>query len=107
MEIMFTIVPVIIGLGFVFMIFTFIKNNTRNTGKPKVAAPATIVAKRQELSTQSDSHYTWHYVTFEFETRDRIELSVDSLEYGLMVENDKGMLTFQGDKFIGFERTIT
>lgn len=105
MENMFSLVPVFIGIVAVLMIFLLIKNIFRNVGKPKVAAPATIVAKRQQLSNMDDSNYTTYYVTFEFETRDRLELSVDRREYGLMAENDKGMLTFQGDKFIGFERT--
>ena len=33
-----------------------------------------------------------------------MELSVPNNEYGLIIEGDYGYLTFQGTKFISFER---
>jgi hypothetical protein len=45
-----------------------------------------------------------YYVTFEFETGDRIELHVPRSDYGMMIEQDQGLLTFQGTRFISFER---
>ena len=44
------------------------------------------------------------YVTFEVESGDRMELSVVGSEFGLLVEGDKGRLTFQGTRYLGFER---
>ena len=35
---------------------------------------------------------------------DRMELEVPDMEYGLLVEGDRGRLTFQGTRFLGFER---
>ena len=50
-------------------------------------------------------HSTSYYVTFEVESGDRIELEVNGLEYGMLVEGDCGKLSFQGTRYLGFERT--
>ena len=47
---------------------------------------------------------TSYYVTFQVESGDRMELSVKSSEYGMLAEGDSGRLTFQGTRFLGFER---
>lgn len=47
---------------------------------------------------------TSYYITFEVESRDRTELYVRSDEYGLLVIGDYGKLTFQGTRYLGFER---
>jgi hypothetical protein len=51
------------------------------------------------------SSSTKYYVTFEFESGDRLELHVASNEYGYLVEGDMGKLTFQGTRYKNFERT--
>lgn len=45
-----------------------------------------------------------YYVTFEVASGDRIELAVNGPEYGLLVNGDYGNLTFQGTRYLGFER---
>jgi hypothetical protein len=105
MDILSSITSLIFGIVVIFIIYRIVKDNIINRNKPKIALTATIVTKRQQLSSNmSDSHHTWHYITFEFDTRDRIELQVSGREYGLMAENDKGILTFQGNQFIAFDR---
>lgn len=47
---------------------------------------------------------TSYYITFEVESGDRMELYVSSDEYGLLVIGDYGKLTFQGTRYLGFER---
>jgi hypothetical protein len=47
---------------------------------------------------------TSYYVTFEVESGDRMELHVEGHEYGLLVEGDKGDLSFQGTRYLGFVR---
>ena len=49
---------------------------------------------------------TSYYVTFEVESRDRMEFSVYGKEYGMLAEGDEGKLTFQGSRYLGFERAI-
>jgi len=43
-------------------------------------------------------------VTFLVESGDRIELCVSGTEYGMLVEGDTGRLTFQGTRYLSFER---
>ncbi|MCI9457297.1 MAG: DUF2500 domain-containing protein, partial [Oscillospiraceae bacterium] len=38
------------------------------------------------------------------ESGDRMEFQVQDTDYGLLVEGDRGKLTFQGTRFLGFER---
>ena len=44
------------------------------------------------------------YATFQVESGDRMELSMTGTEYGLLAEGDRGKLTFQGTRYLGFER---
>ena len=48
---------------------------------------------------------TSYYVTFEVKSGDRMELAVTGKEYGQMVEGDVGELSFQGTRFLGFDRS--
>ena len=47
---------------------------------------------------------TTYYITFQVESGDRMELCIPSNEYGYLVEGDRGRLTFQGTRYLGFER---
>lgn len=60
-----------------------------------------MVAKRTEISRSSN---TWYYATFEVESGDRMEFPMQGKVYGLMAEGDRGKLTFQGTRFLEFER---
>lgn len=110
-RILFTLVPVlmlvIIGLG----IFRSLKEWHHNENSPRLTVPAKIVCKRSEfrrtMSNKNNIHHhsrTNYYVTFEVESGDRMELELRGHEYGLLVEGDKGTLTFQGTRYLGFER---
>ena len=79
-----------------------------------MTVPATVVTKRTDVDRLSsggaNGHrhyrtYTNYYVTFEVESGDRMELHLEGSEYGLLVEGDKGNLSFQGTRYLGFERT--
>ena len=71
----------------------------------RLSSQATVVAKREH-------HYSHHnggggityYATFEFESGDRMELAMSGSEYGLLVEGDRGQLTFQGSRYLSFDR---
>ena len=71
--------------------------------------PATVVAKRTNVSRHHTdntmSHtFTTYYATFQVESGDRMELEVDGSDYGMLVEGDTGKLSFQGTRYLGFER---
>ena len=52
------------------------------------------------------THSTTYYVTFQVESGDRMELHVAGHEFGMLIEGDRGMLTFQGIRYLGFERKL-
>lgn len=111
--------------GFVFLIFAvvimafivfFIKGIStwhKNNNSPRLTVQAAVVAKRQNtdvhhhsnnnggMHTSTSTHY---YVTFQFDSGDRLELHIPGREYGMLAEGDVGELTFQGTRYLGFER---
>lgn len=96
---------------FVFIIVMLVTRWRKNEKSPRLTVPATVVSKRTHLSHSSHSHgsmhpssSTYYYVTFQLESGDRMELPVCGNDFGLMVEGDRGMLTFQGTRFLSFDR---
>ncbi|SHH94895.1 DUF2500 domain-containing protein [Clostridium grantii] len=91
------------------IIYTFvkgIKQNNYNNQQPILSVEAIVIAKRTKVSGHEHTR-TSYYVTFEVESKDRIELEVQGIEYGQLIENDKGKLTFQGTRYKGFAREKT
>lgn len=83
----------------------------KNNSSPRLTVPVTVVTKRTDVSRHRHgghhTHYsasTTYYVTFQVESGDRMEFTVDGSEYGMIVEGDVGKLTFQGTRYLGFER---
>ena len=116
-NILFMIVPIFIAVCFVYVFGTLITNGVRNTRQwnqdnqsPVLTVEAEVIAKRCDIRHRHhhrNSHYasmSWYYVTFQVENGDRMEFQVQDTEYGLLVEGDKGKLTFQGSRYQGFER---
>ena len=110
-RIMFTIVFLLI-LGIILVtIVQGIGQWSKNNHSPRLTVPATVIAKRTNVSHHrgaGDHHHhhtsTSYYVTFQVESGDRMELHMAGHEYGLLVEGDQGHLTFQGTRYLGFER---
>lgn len=62
-------------------------------------------ATRQNTSVHSHHHgRTSYYATFQFESGDRLELPLNASDYGMLAEGDQGKLSFQGTRFLSFER---
>ena len=82
----------------------------KNENAPRLTVPAKIVDMRRKTHHHSSSghhHHTHSYlVTFEVESGDRMELRVTRMEYGTLVIGDKGRLSFQGTRYLGFERGL-
>ena len=110
-EAMFGIMFVrVIGV-FVVTIVRVIGQWSKNNDSPRLTVPVTIGSKRADVSHHhhAGEHHHSHtsisyYVTFEVESGDRMEFLVPDMEYGLLVEGDKGNLSFQGTRYLGFER---
>ena len=90
----------------------------RNNNSPRLVVDAEVVAKREDVSHSSmpvggdatgahgfhTTTSTTYYVTFEVKGGDRLEFSVGSTEYGQLAEGDRGELTMQGTRYLGFVR---
>lgn len=115
MDFMFAVFPIIWVVMFVFIfgmiIMTFaksIRQEHKNNQSPKLTVSATVIAKRDQVSVHHHDHHrhtsTRYFVTFQVESGDRMELQTGGPEYGLLIEGDQGKLTFQGTRFLNFER---
>lgn len=111
--IMFTIVFVIVIGMFIVTAIRGVGEWNKNNHSPRLMVIATVVAKRTNVSHHhhggvNEHHHhhtsTTYYVTFQVESGDRMELQVSGREYGMVVEGDVGNLTFQGTRYLGFER---
>lgn len=101
----------ILGLILFTLIRAMLQWN-KNNHSPRLTVDATVVAKR----TQVSGHYnatepvhmttasTTYYVTFQVASGDRMELRVQGHEYGMLAEGDRGALSFQGTRYLGFQR---
>ena len=114
-NIMFTIVFILVIGTFVVMLVKGISEWNKNNHSPRLTVPATIIAKRTNVSRHrhggANSHHhhhtsTTYYVTFQVESGDRMEFHISGQEYGLVIEGDHGNLSFQGTRYLGFERSI-
>lgn len=89
---------------FIFIIYTNVKKGIKNNNSPRLTSSVTVLDKRMKV--WGDHSRTTYYITFEVESGDRMELEVPDNEYGLIVEGDKGKLTFQGTRFLEFKRGL-
>lgn len=124
-DFVFSVFPVMFSIVFFLVIGVFIVTIVRsiaewnkNNNSPRLTVEASVVAKRTHVShhrhanagDMSGAHgyhtstSTRYYVTFQVESGDRMELSVNGNEFGLLIEGDRGKLSFQGTRYLGFER---
>lgn len=113
--------PIMFILIFIIIVFTFVKGIAtwfKNNNSPRLTVSARIVAKRQNTTHNNQPNAgdisgahgfhtissTSYYVTFQVDSGDRMELSVSGSEYGVLAEGDKGQLTFQGTRYLTFDR---
>lgn len=107
MEGLFYIFYIMFFLVIGMFIFVFAKNINEwvhNNNSPRLSVDAKIVDKR--MTTHHHDGHPSHicHITFEVQSGDRMELVVPRSEFGLLVEGDVGILSFQGTRYLGFER---
>ena len=111
----FGLIFILMFIGFIIFSVLFLvvfisilrKNASRerqNNESPRLTTDATVVTKRSHV--WGDHSHTDYYATFQFPSGDRMELEVPHSQFGYLVEGDKGQLTFQGTRFLNFERTL-
>ena len=116
-DFMNSVFPVIFTVMFVGIFIMFIVTAVRGIGRwhknnnsPRLTVDATIVSKRMDVThhhnstTHTNSSSTWYYATFQVTSGDRMELSIPPPDYGYLVEGDHGQPTFQGTRYLRFER---
>lgn len=114
-EILFMLMFVLVIGTFVVTLVRGAAEWNRNNHEPRLDVEATVVSKRMSVSHHSHANAggagmhtstaTSYYATFQVESGDRLEFCVGGREYGQLVEGDRGRLSFQGTRYLGFERS--
>lgn len=106
MEVIFPLFFLGFFVAFFIILFRSLKQWNKNNHSPRLSVEATVVGRRGHRSGGGHNNmaHTSYYITFQVESGDRMELQIPASEYGYIVEGDRGKLTFQGTRFIGFER---
>ena len=90
----------------------------RNNRSPQQTMNARVVAKRMKatgfghtmmgsaavMRGMGTTTRTRYFATFETEDGGRLELGVNDAEYGMLAEGDRGQVSFQGTRYLGFAR---
>ena len=107
------IFALVIGV-FILVAMKGIGEWNKNNHSPRLTVPATMVSKRTNVSRHHHHHGSGHmghtststtyYATFQFASGDRMEMHITGREYGMLVDGDRGDLTFQGTRYLGFVR---
>ena len=112
-EIIFMLMFLLVFGMILFAMISGVHQWNQNNRSPRLTVGALVVAKRTNVSHHHHNtatgmghttHSTSYYATFQVESGDRMELSLSGREYGLLAEGDQGYLTFQGTRYLSFER---
>ena len=103
---LFSLVFLLAVLSIVVQLVRNIGRWSKNNASPRLTVEAEVVTKRTSVHGGGENTHasTRHYVTFQVDSGDRMELPVTGPEYGMLAEGDRGRLTFQGTRYLGFER---
>ena len=101
----------IFAIVIVMFVVTLAKNLAQwnhNNHSPRLTVDAEVVSRYGNTTHHNhDGHIhssTTYYVVFQVESGDRMEFKVPRSEYGFLVEGDRGTLSFQGTRYLGFVR---
>ena len=104
---------ILVVLFFVLFFAVVAKNIAqffKNEASPRLTVPAVIVDKQRKTHHHHSGghhHHTHSYhVTFQVESGDRMELKVIRSEYDMLLVGDRGCVSFQGTRYLGFERGL-
>ena len=91
MQVVVFLVFAVVWVGFVIQIVRGVGTWNRNNQSPRLTVFHTTTS-------------TSYYVTFQVESGDRMEFRVSGSEYATCIEGDTGKLSFQGTRYLGFDR---
>ena len=105
------IVLSMLGVFLGFFVATFIVimlirglEQRKQGASPSLTLNAVVAGKRRGTYERKGKASETYYVTFEAESGEREELTVDAATYGLLSPGDAGQLTLQGTRYLGFVR---
>ena len=111
---MFNLMRVAFFAFFIFAIISIVRQWMQNNNSPRLTVEALVVSKRtyttqQPVAGDATGAHGFHTstdcaVTFQVESGDQLKFSVSGSEYRMLAEGDRGRLTFQGTRYLGFER---
>lgn len=119
--IMFFLIAALIVGAFIVVAVRGISTWGKNNNSPHLTVTAKIVSKRIDVSHHrhanvgdatgahgfSTTSSTRYFITFQVDSGDRMEFSVTGSEYGMLADGDVGKLSFQGTRYLSFERSHT
>lgn len=117
--VMFFLVFGIVIVGFIVTAAKGVSTWNKNNNSPRLTVEAIVASKRLDVTHHQHavggdpagaqgfhtSTSTTYFVTFQVRSGDRIEFSVSGSDYGMIAEGDSGELTFQGTRYLKFERS--
>ena len=111
---MFNLMSVVFFVFFLFAVISIVRQWMQNNNSPRLTVEALVVSKRtyttqQPVAGDPTGAHGFHtstdcVVTFQVESGDQLKFSVSGSEYRRLVEGDRGRLSFQGTRYLGFER---
>ena len=118
---MFVLVFSLVAVTIIVTLVRGVSEWSHNNHSPKLSAEATCVSKRTSVTHHSDpvagdisgahgythSSNTTYYAAFEVESGDRMEFRISGPQYGKLREGDTGTLSFQGTRFLSFDRHVS
>lgn len=118
MQVVVFLVFAVVWVGFVIQIVRGVGTWNRNNQSPRLTVFARVVSKRTQVTQHTHPNAgdatgahgfhtttsTSYYVTFQVESGDRMEFRVSGSKYATCIEGDTGKLSFQGTRYLGFER---
>lgn len=98
---------------FLLAVVSIVHQWVQNNNSPRLTVEAVVISRhthttQQPMAGDPTGAHGFHttidcVVTFEVESGDRLKFSVSGREYKALSEGDRGRLTFQGTRYLGFE----
>ena len=109
MSLLFPVMFLLVFGMILVTLFRGLKEWNRNNQSPRLTVEARVVSRRTDFRRRDGSNgprttHTRYFATFEVPSGDRMELELQGHAYGMLVEGDQGRLSFQGTRYLGFER---
>ena len=100
-NVMFMLVFAIVAVTFIVILVRGISEWNSNNHSPKLGVEAS------GAHGYTHSSNTTYYAAFEVESGDRMEFRISGPQYGKLREGDTGTLSFQGTRFLSFDRHVS